>query len=155
MPEFPYYCRALRGATLVGANEPEDILGRTRRLLAVMAHVNQIDSQDIAAAFFTATDDLNAVFPAAAARQIGWTDVPVMCAREIDVSGAPRRCVRVMLLWNTKKQQRDLVNVYLEGAGDLRPDEPALPSVDWEAIDRWIEERRCEYENNMGTKQRT
>ncbi|MCL6609906.1 MAG: chorismate mutase [Peptococcaceae bacterium] len=115
--------RGIRGAITVEKNEPRDILEATRELLDEIVRENEIDTGDIAAAFFTVTADLNAEFPATAAREfMGWTHVPMLCGNEIDVPGRLGKCIRVMVLVNTEKSQRDLRHVYLRGATVLRKD---------------------------------
>lgn len=114
--------RGVRGATTVPANEADLILAATQALLEEMILSNGIASQDVAAAFFTATPDLNAAFPARAARQMGWRYVPLMDAVEIAVPGSLERCIRILLLWNTEKPQEEIVHVYQGEARALRPD---------------------------------
>lgn len=118
-------CRGVRGATTVDANTPEAILHATRELLEQLVAANSIAVEEIASAFFTATPDLNAAFPAQAARQIGWTEVALMGAQEMDVPGAVGRCLRVLIHWNTPKAQSEIQHVYLKGAVALRPDRQA------------------------------
>ncbi len=136
-------CRGVRGAITVGGNEREEILRGTRRLLAWMIHANGIRKEDVASIVFTATPDLNAAFPAAAARQIGWSGVPLLCTHEMGVPGALPRCIRVLIHWNTDRSQKEIVHVYLEGAASLRPDLPP-PALDEAEIERWVEERMKE-----------
>src|SRR5215510_10512022 len=93
-------CRGVRGATFIDEDTPEAILAGTRELLAAIAEVNGIATEDVASAFFTSTPDLRSAFPARAARDLGWTDVPLLGATEVDKPGAPR-CIRVLLHWNT------------------------------------------------------
>ncbi|MCC7130633.1 MAG: chorismate mutase [Anaerolineae bacterium] len=115
--------RGIRGATVAQADQPEAILEATRRLLeAILAANPQLRTDQIASALFTVTADLNAAYPAAAARQMGWSDVPLMCAREIDVPTGLPRCIRVLLHWNTDLEQTAVRHVYLEEAQRLRPD---------------------------------
>ena len=94
-------CRGVRGATTAESNDREAILEATRQLLALMVRHNSIDRHDLASAFFTVTRDLDAEFPALAARQIGWSDVPLLCGYEMAVPGSLGRCIRVLLHWNT------------------------------------------------------
>ncbi len=115
--------RGLRGATTADANTKDDILDATRELLEALVEANEVRADDIAAVQLTTTKDLNAEFPAVAARvHMGWTDVALMCGHEMDVPGAQERCIRVMILVNTHKSQRELKRVYLRGAANLRPD---------------------------------
>lgn len=115
-----YKVRGIRGATTAAANTREAVLAATGELMERLIEANSIEADDVAAAFFTTTPDLNAEFPAAAARLMGWTHVALMGASEIDVPDAPALCVRVLVLINTEKAAGELVNVYLRGAADLR-----------------------------------
>ncbi|NQU25644.1 MAG: chorismate mutase [Candidatus Nealsonbacteria bacterium] len=133
-------CRGVRGATTADANTSEDILTAARQLLALMIRQNGIKPQDVASATFSTTEDLDAEFPALAARQLGWFDVALMCVHEIDVPGSLRRCVRVMLHWNTDKPADEIIHVYIKQAANLRPDRGNLPPVDWRELEDWISE---------------
>ena len=116
------HCRGIRGATTAAANTPEAILEATRELLARLIERNQLVAEDVAAAFFTVTDDLNAEYPALAARQLGWTEAALMCAREIPVpTTTVRQCIRVLILINTEKRASEIAHVYLRDAVALRP----------------------------------
>ncbi len=117
-----YKTRAIRGAIDVASNDEHEILSATAELLQQIAIKNNIKKEDAAAVFFSVTEDLNAVFPAKAARQMGWTDVPLFDVVEIDVPGALPRCIRVLLLLNTNKGLHEMVHVYLKGAVALRKD---------------------------------
>ena len=99
---------------------------------------NGIDPADIASAWFTTTVDVDAEFPALAARQLGWLDVPLICGHEIDVPGSLRKCIRVLLHWNTDKPQCEIEHVYVREAKRLRPDLTKLPAVDWDELEQWI-----------------
>jgi len=114
--------RGVRGATTVPANDADAILTATENLLTAMVAANDIDVVDLAAAHFTTTNDLDAAFPAKAARQLGWRYVPLLDAWEIPVPGSLSRCVRVLLLWNTDRTQQEIVHVYQREAERLRPD---------------------------------
>ena len=115
--------RGIRGATTVAADQPELILAATRELLEAILQANAgMTPADIASAFFTVTDDLRATFPAQAAREMGWSQVPMMCACEIPVPGSLPRVIRVMVHWNTERTQDEIVHVYLREAVRLRPD---------------------------------
>jgi chorismate mutase len=131
-------CRGVRGATTADANTPEALLEATLQLLALMIRQNGIEQEDVASAIFTTTIDLDAEFPALAARQLGWFHVPLLCLHELDVPGSLRRCVRILLHWNTEKTADDIIHVYIKGAERLRPDLTKLPSVDWAELERWI-----------------
>ena len=115
-------CRGIRGAITVANNTREEIIERTKTLLRKIAEANGVLPQDLACIIFTTTSDLNAEFPALAARELGWTKVPLLCAKEIEVPGSIPRCIRVLLLWNTEKEQEEIVHVYLGEAERLRPD---------------------------------
>lgn len=116
--------RGIRGATTTEEDSEAAIVQATSELLARIAHENALDPDDIAAAWFTTTPDLTAEFPAAAARQLGWGDVPLMCAHEMSVPASnPRslpRCIRVLLLVNTNVPSSEIRFVYLRGAETLR-----------------------------------
>ncbi len=114
--------RGVRGATTVKANTREAILEATAELLQAMAEANGLDSEDVASAFFTSSSDINAEFPALAARQMGWTDVALLCGHEMQVPGSLLMCLRILLHVNTEKKASDIVHVYLHGARVLRPD---------------------------------
>lgn len=133
-------CRGVRGATTVASNDREEILTATRQLLALMIRLNGIESRDVASAVFSTTRDLDAEFPALAARQLGWLDVPLMCGHEITVPGSLPLCIRVLLHWNTEKEQGEIEHVYVREANRLRPDLTKLPAVDWDELENWISE---------------
>ena len=114
-------CRGVRGAISVEANTREAILGATRELLRAMMKANGLEVKDMACAIFTTTADLNAEFPAAGARELGWNDVPLLCGQEMEVPGAMPRCLRVLLLANTNKRAEEMAHVYLKEAQALRP----------------------------------
>jgi len=114
--------RGVRGATVAQENTREAILSATREMLERLIAANDLHAEDIAGAFFSTTRDLNADYPAIAARQIGWTDTALMCMHEMDVPHGLPMCVRVMVHWNTDKSAADIVHVYINGAEVLRPD---------------------------------
>jgi len=122
-------CRGVRGATTVEDDDRDAILSATRELLLAMVESNGIQPGDLAAIFFTCTPDLGAAFPAEAARNLGWSDVPLMDAQEMAVPGALPRCIRVLLLWNADCRPDQIRHVYLRGAGVLRPDLAAEPDT--------------------------
>jgi chorismate mutase len=114
--------RGVRGATTVRANDAAAVTDATLELLRVMRDRNAIKPEDIGYVWFTVTPDLDAAFPADAARAgMGWTDVPLICGREIPVPGALPLCVRVLIAWNTTLAQRDVKHAFLHGARALRP----------------------------------
>ena len=134
-------CRGVRGATTADANTRDDILAATRQLLALIIRLNGIEPDHVASAVFSLTRDLDAEFPALAARQLGWLDVPLLCTYEVDVPGSLRRCVRVLIHWNTDKPQNEIRHVYVKEAERLRPDISKLPPVDLAELERWIAEQ--------------
>ena len=113
-------CRGVRGATVAEENTAAAIYDATRELLSKMIDANEIAEIDVAAAYFTMTPDLNASFPAAAARQLGWNNTALMGAAEVDVPGSLTKCIRVLVLLNTDKEPKDLKNIYLRGTDALR-----------------------------------
>jgi chorismate mutase len=117
------YCRGIRGATTVERNDREEILAATKELLQLIIEKNELNKDDIASAIFTTTNDLDAEFPALAARStaIGWTDVALICAREIPVPGSLSKCIRVLLHVNTTRTNAEIQHVYIRGAVNLRP----------------------------------
>ena len=125
------WCRGIRGATTVENNTGEDILAATKELLQNMIEANDLKAEDIAYAYFTTTTDLNAEFPAVAARQLGWTNVALLCGHEMNVVGSLSKCLRVLVLVNTEKSADEIVHVYIKEAENLRswPNAP-IPSGD-------------------------
>ena len=135
-------CRGVRGATTVEQTDRESVLVATRELLATMIRLNGIDRTDVASAIFTTTTDITSVFPATAARQLGWLDVPLMCGHEMTVEGSLQKCIRIMLHWNTDKEQDQIQHIYLHGAKVLRPDKTVvLSEKDIEELNRWIDQQ--------------
>ena len=130
-------CRGVRGATTVESNSREEILTATRQLLALMIRLNDIQADDVGSAIFSITQDLDAEFPALAARQLGWLDVPLICTHEVNVPGSLPNCIRILLHWNTDKAQSEIQHVYIKGAIKLRPDLSDLPPVDFEELERY------------------
>jgi chorismate mutase len=137
-------CRGIRGATTVERNDREEILTATRQLLALLVRRNGIDRKDVASAFFSTTPDLDAEFPALAARQLGWLDVPLLCGHEIAVPGSLKLCIRVLVHWNTDVAQADIQHIYIRDAVKLRPDLSKLPPVNWDELEGWIAEQMKE-----------
>ncbi len=123
--------RGVRGATTVETNTREEIIAKTGELLESLAEKNRFTLEDVASAVFSVTDDVNAEFPAVAARQLGWLYTPLFCAREIPVPGSLKSCIRVLLHVNSDKTQEEMVHVYLYEAKKLRPD------IDGESEDRY------------------
>ena len=116
------FVRAIRGAINIEENTKKAILGATERLLKTIIEENKIVPEDIACVFFTLTPDLNAEFPALAARRMGWLYVPLLCAAEINVPQGMKGVLRVMVLVNTDKSQNEIKHIYLDKAAFLRPD---------------------------------
>ncbi len=121
---MPAALRALRGATTVDQDEESHVHERVITLLEEMCARNEVHHDDVVSILFTATDDLHATFPATGARKMGLGDVPLICARELDVHGATPRCVRVMMHLHTERSRSDLHHIYLHGAVGLRDDLP-------------------------------
>jgi chorismate mutase len=117
------FVRGIRGATTVDEDSAEQVGEAARELLRVIVEQNQLDVASIASVYFTVTGDLSAGFPAAGARQMpGWDLVPMLCAREMEVTGALAKCIRVLMHVNTTLRQDQIKHVYLRGAVNLRPD---------------------------------
>lgn len=112
--------RGIRGATTVENNTEEEILEATAELLEKLIAANDIEMENVASVIFTTTRDLDAEFPAVAARKMGWDDVALMCGHEMEVPKALKKCLRVLLHVNTDKRLSDIVHVYIRGAKDLR-----------------------------------
>ena len=116
--------RALRGATTVDEDTVEQIMDRGMSLLEAMLERNGVGHEDVVSIVFTATDDVHAAFPAAAARKLGLGDVPLLCARELEVVDGTPLCIRVLMTLTTERTRAELRHVYLEGARGLRDDLP-------------------------------
>jgi chorismate mutase len=115
-------CRGIRGAIGVEANTSEAIFIATRELLEQILAANNVSIEDIVSVVFTATSDLDAAYPAHAARELGWVNVPLLCMQEMKVEGSIPRCIRMLLIWNTSKPPDQIRHVYLGRAKELRPD---------------------------------
>ncbi len=116
--------RAVRGATTVDSDTAEQIHSRTQELLTLMLERNEIHHDDLVSILFTATPDIVAAFPAAAARAMGLGDVPLLCAQELAITGSQPLCLRVMMHVESTRRRNELHHVYLEGARGLRDDLP-------------------------------
>jgi chorismate mutase len=115
--------RGIRGATTVEQNTKDAILGATTELLEKMVALNDIKVDEVASAFFSTSTDLDAEFPAVAARaSLGWNNTALSCTHEMNVPGSLRMCLRIMLHVNTEKRADEIVHVYMRGARVLRPD---------------------------------
>src|SRR5690606_42097899 len=117
--------RALRGATTGDVDDAEHLVERVTTLLDALFERNDLHHADLRSVLFTATDDIRSAFPAEAARKFGLGDVPLICARELDVDGGTPRCIRVLIHLYTDRSRGELHHVYLEGARHLRDDLPA------------------------------
>ena len=118
----PLVCRGVRGATTVSENTAEEIQEATSDLLTALIRLNQIEPEDVVSAIFTTTTDLTASFPALAARDLGWTEVPLLCTHEMAVPGALGRVVRILLHINTSRAHAEVRHVYAKDARALRPE---------------------------------
>jgi chorismate mutase len=115
-------CRGIRGATTVACNDREAILEATGELLEQIIAANGLREPDVASATFTMTADLDAVYPAVAARRLGWTHTALLCQQEMAVAGSLPRCIRVLVHWNTDCPIDQIRHIYLREAQVLRPD---------------------------------
>lgn len=121
--------RGIRGATTIEKDGAEEVLSATRELIEAICAANPwLRTEDVASVLFTVTEDIRSVYPARAARDLGWTEVPLMCAQEIPVEGSLPLCIRVLVLWNTDLEQNTVRPVYLREAVRLRPDLNSHPS---------------------------
>ncbi|MFH1485617.1 MAG: chorismate mutase [Chloroflexota bacterium] len=113
-------CLGIRGATTVESNNREAILEATRELLGRLIAANGIQPENVACAIFTTTRDLNAEFPAVAARQMGWVEVALLCGHEMDVPNSLQHCLRILVLLNTEKSAQEVTHIYIKGAKNLK-----------------------------------
>jgi len=114
--------RGIRGAITVNSNNKEEIIKKTKELLVILKKENDFMIEDIVSIFFSVTPDLNAAFPAQAARELGWDRVPLFDMKEIDVPGSLPRCIRILIQINCQKSQLKMKHCYLRGARILRKD---------------------------------
>lgn len=114
--------RGIRGAITVDSNTSEAILQATEELLRTMIAQNDVREEDVCNVFFTSTPDLTACYPAKAARNMGWRQTPLMGSQEVDVPDGLKRCIRVLIQWNTHKTQQEIQHIFLRDAVQLRPD---------------------------------
>jgi chorismate mutase len=125
-------CRGIRGAIAVSANNRRGILAASKKLLSKMVKVNGLETKDIAAILFTTTPDLDAEFPAAATRELGWpSNLALICGHEMNVPDALPRCLRILMLVNTEKEPDEITHVYLGDARKLK-DKPS-PAIGGDA----------------------
>jgi chorismate mutase len=120
-------CRGIRGATDVHANDADAIITATRELLERIVTANDVSVDDVTSVILTATPDLDAAYPARAAREMGWVNTPLLCMQEMAVAGSLPRCIRVLVHWNTDRALEQIRHVYLGQARALRPDLVAHP----------------------------
>jgi chorismate mutase len=113
-------------------NTPEAIVEATMELLQHLIEANEIHVDDVASTIFTTTPDLNAEFPAVAARKLGWMSTALLCGHEMSVPGSLQRCIRILIHWNTTRRADELVHVYLREARSLRPDHASMASMEKE-----------------------
>lgn len=112
----------VRGAITVKENKKTEVLSKTRAMLSSILKENNINNEDILSILFTATSDIDCVYPAVSAREIGITQASLMCMQEMSVKGSLEKCIRVMLTAESNLKQKDVKHIYLEGASSLRPD---------------------------------
>jgi len=115
-------CRGIRGATTIQENSREEILRETENLLTEMVRANELNQDDIGSVIFTTSTDVNAEYPAVAARKLGWYDQALLCGHEMNVPGGLEMCIRVLIHWNTTKKASEINHVYINGAEVLRPE---------------------------------
>jgi chorismate mutase len=118
----PIVCRGVRGATTITENTAEAILEGTRDLLEKIIEANGIEQEDVCSVYFSTTPDVNAEYPALAARQLGWHEAALMCGHEMAVPHGLKMCIRILIHWNTTHKLEDIQHVYIRGAVNLRPD---------------------------------
>lgn len=128
------YCRGIRGATTCEENTREAILEATSDMLERLIAANDLHPEDIASAIFSTTPDLNAEFPAVAARHLGWLDTALLCTHEMAVPGSLQRCIRVLIHWNTPRRADEVVHVYIRGAVNLRPERAQIAAQQSEHV---------------------
>lgn len=122
-------CRGVRGAITVSSDNEDEVLEATRELLQAIVAANGMTIDDVASVYFTTTTDLTSTYPAYAARQLGWYDAALLCGHEMAVPGSLKKCVRVLIHWNTSKTAKEIVHVYLREARSLRPDRKTIPPI--------------------------
>ena len=120
-------CRGIRGATVAQANTSQAIRVATRQLLEALIAANDVHPDDVASVFLTTSPDLNADYPALAARELGWSETALLCMQEISVPTGLARCIRVLIHWNTERRVDEIQHCYLGEAERLRPDRARAP----------------------------
>lgn len=143
-------CRGVRGAITIESNSREEILRETRRLLALIIRLNGIEAEDVASAIFTTTRDVNAEYPALAARQLGWLDAALLCGHEMEVPNGLPHCIRILVHWNTTKKPHEIQHIYQGEAVRLRPDKADLPPVDEGELESWISDQLKAWQQQQG-----
>ncbi len=118
----PLVCRGVRGAVTATENSEKAIIDATYELLQTIVELNDMHPDDVASVYFTTTVDLNATYPALAARQMGWYDTALICGHEMNVPDSLPRCIRILIHWNTSLTAKEINHVYLGDAQSLRPD---------------------------------
>jgi len=113
-------CHGIRGATTLDANTKEHILAATKELLQEMVSTNGVEAEDVACILFTTTPDIDAEFPAVAARELGFSQTALLCGHEMNVPGSLPMCLRILILFNTEKSAEEIVHVYIRDAVSLR-----------------------------------
>jgi chorismate mutase len=136
----PILCRGVRGATTVTENTKDAILEATREMLYIIIRANNIKPEDVASAYFTTTIDLNAEYPALAARQLGYYDTALLCGHEMQIPNGLPRCIRVLIHWNTTRSAKEIIHVYLREAKCLRPDRISLPEFPEDEIEAVVKD---------------
>ena len=115
--------RGIRGATTISKDTSEQVLKETKDLfLEIMKKNPTLETKDVSSVIFSATDDIQSQYPARAARELGWVDVPLLCVQEMHIEGSMRSVIRLLIHWNTDLQQASVHHVYLKDAQKLRPD---------------------------------
>ncbi len=127
-------CRGVRGATTIENDTPEEILNGTKELLETIIQANDMKPDDVASAIFTTTPDITTEYPALAARKLGWLDTALLCGHEMTVPHGLKKCIRILVHWNTAKTPQEIQHIYIKGAVDLRPDIVALRKLPFKDI---------------------
>lgn len=115
-------CRGVRGATTIKNDTPEEVLAATTELLQLIIEANHLEANDVASAIFTTTPDIVSEYPALAARKMGWVDTALMCGHEMAVPHGLKKCIRILIHWNTATSAKNVRHIYIKGAKNLRPD---------------------------------
>jgi chorismate mutase len=124
-------CRGVRGATTIENDTREEVLAATEELLLLIIEVNGIQPDDVASVIFTTTPDVVSEYPALAARKLGWVDAALLCGHEMAVPHGLKKCIRILIHWNTTKIAKEIQHVYIKGATNLRPDLKTLQKLNY------------------------